>query len=101
MKIDAALAIYKLPDDWKRRAPQYLAALSDVPPDLVDLALRQAVRTCKWLPQPSEIREPIARILDARHDRHRRMVARAAEHAEQLRERDEWLEARRHDGAAR
>jgi hypothetical protein len=91
VKLDATLAIWKLPDDWAAMAPFYIEALADVPADLVDIALKHVRLNCKWFPKPAELRAPIERLLAERQRVAADRAHRDAEHAQQLRERAEWL----------
>src|SRR5262249_55279447 len=68
--------------------PAYLEALADVPPDLVEIALKHVRQNLKWFPKPCELREPIAGVLEARRRAHAGRQRRAAEHAAHPRQRD-------------
>lgn len=91
MRLDSTLAIWPLPPNWAQIAPHYREALADVPADLVDMALRHVRLTSKWLPKPSEIREPIARLLELRQRAHADRARRNRDNARQILERDQWL----------
>ena len=94
VKLESTLAIWPLPDHWSLVAPYYREAMADVPADLVNMALRHVRLNSKWLPKPSELRDPIRRILAQRQARAADQSRREAEHAQQLRERAEWESAR-------
>ena len=66
VKLEDTLALWRLPDDWPKVAKFYVEALADVPADLVDETLKHARLTSKWLPKPSELREPIAERIKTR-----------------------------------
>lgn len=90
VKLAQTLAIWKLPDDWDEVGVFYREAFADVPADLVDIALRHVRLTLKWFPKPCELREPIARMLQERQQRHAREVQRQGHITRQLAEREEW-----------
>jgi hypothetical protein len=84
VKLVQTFAIWKLPDNWDAIAPFYREALADVPADLAEFALRHVRLTCKWLPKPAELREPIAELLATRQRVHAERERRAAEGAAQV-----------------
>lgn len=77
------LELWKLPANWADIAPLYREALEDVPADLLELAFKHAIKTCKFFPTPSELRAPIERLLAERQRIWREAQARAAHVAEQ------------------
>jgi hypothetical protein len=59
----------------------YKSGLDDMPADLIDLAVRRALKSCRFRPSPAELRELIAEEWDerrARLNRLRRIVDEAA-----------------------
>lgn len=73
--LDRLLAMYRTPDDWADKSELYLAALDDVPEDLLPMMIIETVKRKKFFPVASEIREPIERELNNRHATVRRLEA--------------------------
>lgn len=96
VKLADTLSLWKTPDNWTAaQGDWYREALSDLPADLVDLALKHARTHYKFFPKPAELREPVRGIWDQRQRFHADRVRRQQDIAEQLREREEWLERER------
>ena len=55
-----ALTVFDLPSNWSEQSKVYVAALEDLPADLVRGGLQSVVRTYKYkFPKPASIREPV------------------------------------------
>lgn len=79
-RLEETLALWEtaLPANWDAQAPVYLRALSDLPPDLLDKALIQVERTCKFFPKPADIIECVESDMHARSAAVRMLEARVA-----------------------
>ena len=64
--LEQTLEIFGTPDNWERIAVFYLEAFEDAPLDLVQAALKDVRRTCKFFPKPAELRAPIAKEIGER-----------------------------------
>lgn len=61
------------PSAWATAAPLYMEALADIPPELLEAAVKHCIRTCRFFPKPAELRAPIADELnDYRRRQHER-----------------------------
>lgn len=60
MGLAEALAIFGLPSNWSQISPTYVAALEDLPPDLLQSALIHVVKTYEYkFPKPATIRKVV------------------------------------------
>lgn len=67
MGLAEALAIFGLPSNWSQISPTYVAALEDLPPDLLQSALIHVVKTYEYkFPKPASIRKPVEEELARR-----------------------------------
>ncbi len=55
-RLEMAFVLFRRPENFIDQQPAYLRALEDIPPDLLDQAMRQVEKKCKFLPTPAEIR---------------------------------------------
>lgn len=51
------------PRNWSTAAPLYIDALSDIPPHLLRLAVKQAIASNPYFPKPAELRASITEEL--------------------------------------
>lgn len=52
---------------WKRNHEIYVAALADLPEDLLKAGSLAALRSCRFMPKPADIRKPVEQELARRH----------------------------------
>lgn len=49
-----------MPKNWATAAPLYIEALSDIPPELLDKAVKHAIAGNPFFPKPADLRASIA-----------------------------------------
>lgn len=77
--LNETLALWPQPAEFQTTAKFYREALADVPHELVEKALRHVRLTSKFFPKPAEIREAIAKDLDALRKRRWELEKQARE----------------------
>lgn len=71
-----------MPKNWTTAAPLYIEALSDIPPELLAVAVKQAIAGNPFFPKPADLRASISEELSEHRRRmdetHRAMLPRPA-----------------------
>lgn len=65
------------PPNWKLALPEYIKALADLPPDLMDESIDAWIRTSPKFPKPADLRSMVREELDRRFARRDKLRAEA------------------------